>query len=66
VLSAICDWVDRWLIDGLVNVLGMVPAVIGAGLRGLQNGVVQFYAMAMVLGLLILIGTLMNWLPASK
>ncbi len=62
-LSAICNWVDRQLIDGLVNVLGMVPAAIGAGLRGLQNGVVQFYALAMVLGLLILIGTLMNWLP---
>jgi len=32
-------------------------------LRSLQNGVVQFYALAMILGLLALIGTLINWHP---
>jgi hypothetical protein len=27
----------------------------------LQNGLVQFYALAMVLGLLVLVGTLLMW-----
>jgi NADH-quinone oxidoreductase subunit L len=60
-LAAICNWFDRWIVDGLVNVLGVIPALAGAALRSLQNGVVQFYALAMVLGLLVLIGALVAW-----
>ena len=47
------------MIDGLVNLIGAVPAVFGAMLRPLQGGLVQFYALAMVLGLLALIGALL-------
>jgi NADH-quinone oxidoreductase subunit L len=53
-------WFDRYVIDGLVNACGMVPVLVGAVLRPLQNGLVPFYALAMVLGLLILIGTLLT------
>jgi len=60
-LAWICYWIDRWLIDGLVNLLGAIPPALGTTLRSLQNGVVQFYAMAMILGLLVLIGTLIPW-----
>jgi NADH-quinone oxidoreductase subunit L len=60
-LAAICNWFDRWIVDGLVNVSGAVPQFAGAALRSLQNGVVQFYALAMVLGLLVLIGALVAW-----
>jgi NADH-quinone oxidoreductase subunit L len=60
-LSRICNWLDRWIVDGLVNLFGAIPAVGGAALRSLQNGVVQFYALAMVLGLLVLIGALIAW-----
>ena len=52
--SAFC-WIDRWLVDGLVNLAGAVPPAIGSLMRGLQGGLVQFYAVAMVLGVLILI-----------
>jgi NADH-quinone oxidoreductase subunit L len=52
-------WADRYLIDGLVDVCGLAPKWIGAALRPLQNGLVQFYALAMVLGLLVLIGALL-------
>ena len=62
-LAAVCYWVDRHLIDGLVDLLGAIPPLFGWGLRSLQNGVVQFYALAMILGLLALIGTLINWHP---
>ncbi len=60
-LAWICYWIDRWLIDELVNLFGAIPPRVGATLRSLQNGVVQFYAMAMILGLLVLIGTLIPW-----
>jgi NADH-quinone oxidoreductase subunit L len=60
-LAVLCNWFDRWIVDGLVNVFGVVPALVGAALRSLQNGVVQFYALAMILGLLVLIGALISW-----
>jgi NADH-quinone oxidoreductase subunit L len=49
-------FIDRWIVDGLVNLVGRVPPALGAMLRPLQNGLVQFYALAMVLGVLTLIG----------
>jgi NADH-quinone oxidoreductase subunit L len=58
-LAWLSFWVDRYLIDGLVNVCGWSPKVVGAALRPLQNGMVQFYALAMMLALLLLIGALL-------
>ena len=55
------DWVDRWLIDGLVNLCAKIPRALGAILRSMQTGMVQFYALAMLLGVLVLIGTLLMW-----
>ncbi len=63
-LAMICYWIDRFIIDGLVNFVGAIPGVFGAGLRSLQSGMVQFYALAMILGLLVLIGALILW-PAG-
>jgi NADH-quinone oxidoreductase subunit L len=60
-LGVVSYWVDRYLIDGLVNLCGRVPVVLGSGLRSLQTGMVQFYALAMVLGLIVLIGALLWW-----
>jgi NADH-quinone oxidoreductase subunit L len=48
-------WLDQRLVDGLVNLVGWIPPAIGSLLRTLQNGVVQFYALVMVLGLLVLL-----------
>jgi NADH-quinone oxidoreductase subunit L len=50
---------DRVAIDGLVDLCGWLAALAGAMLRPLQNGLIQFYALAMVLGVLILIGALL-------
>jgi NADH-quinone oxidoreductase subunit L len=60
-LAGLSYWFDRNLVDGLVNLVGRVPVGLGTLLRALQNGLVQFYALAMVLGLLVLIGTLLVW-----
>ena len=59
--AAFCAFVDRWVIDGTVNLGGIIPRAVGSMLRTLQAGLVQFYALAMVLGVLVLIGTLLLW-----
>jgi len=48
-------WFDRYIVDGLVNFIGRVPWWLGSGMRVLQNGLVQFYALSMVLGLVVLL-----------
>jgi NADH-quinone oxidoreductase subunit L len=53
--------IDRYLIDGLVNLVGRIPPWIAAGLRSLQTGMVQFYALAMVWGVVVLVITLLVW-----
>jgi NADH-quinone oxidoreductase subunit L len=60
-LAAISFWIDRWIIDGLVNLCGRVPPAIGSLMRSLQMGLVPFYALAMVLGTLILIAAKILW-----
>jgi NADH-quinone oxidoreductase subunit L len=61
VIASICAWIDRWIIDGLVDLAGTIPPAIGYVMRGLQVGLVQFYALAMVLGMLILAAARMLW-----
>ncbi len=60
-LARLSDWFDRKVIDGLVNLVGRVPPWVAAGLRPLQSGLVQFYALAMVWGVLVLVLTLLIW-----
>jgi len=54
-------WVDRYVIDGLVNLVGKLPVWVGASLRSLQAGMVQFYALAMIWGVVVLAVTLLVW-----
>jgi NADH:ubiquinone oxidoreductase subunit 5 (subunit L)/multisubunit Na+/H+ antiporter MnhA subunit len=58
-IARLCYWADQAVIDGLVNLCGLVPRLIGAALRPLQNGLVQSYALGMLLGLLALLGLLL-------
>jgi NADH-quinone oxidoreductase subunit L len=60
-VALVSYWFDRFVIDGLVNFCGHAPLVFGSILRSLQSGMVQFYALVMVLGTLVLIGTLFIW-----
>lgn len=60
-LAAVCYFVDRWLVDGTVNLVGKLPGGIGWAARGLQGGLVSFYGLAMVLGLLSLIAARVVW-----
>ena len=55
-------WCDNWLIDGVVNFLGWLPRAVGSGLRSLQMGLVPFYALAMVLGLVVMLAMGVFWM----
>jgi NADH-quinone oxidoreductase subunit L len=50
---------DQHLIDAVVNIVGAFPRALGAMFRPLQGGLVQFYALVMVLGVLALMGALL-------
>ena len=57
-LAWLCAWADRRMLDGLVDLIGWLPRFLAARLRPLQAGLIPFYALAMILGLLALIGVL--------
>ncbi len=52
-LAAICEFVDRWVIDALVDCVGFIPGLFGSIIRPIQNGMVQNYAAVMMLGLVV-------------
>jgi NADH-quinone oxidoreductase subunit L len=54
-LARILAWLDRHVVDGLVNLFGAVPRGLGGMFRALQMGLVQFYALAMILGFVVLL-----------
>ena len=58
-LARLAALVDRHVIDGLVDFCGGIPKTIGAAFRPAHNGLLQFYALAMMLGLLVLLGALL-------
>jgi NADH-quinone oxidoreductase subunit L len=60
-IAAVCGWLDRSVIDRTVDAVGGLPWRLGTMLRSLQTGMIQFYAVAMALGLVVLAGTLMYW-----
>jgi NADH-quinone oxidoreductase subunit L len=48
-----CRLFDLGFLDSLVDLFGQVPRLFGRLFRPVQNGLVQFYALAMVLGLVV-------------
>jgi NADH-quinone oxidoreductase subunit L len=60
--AAFCKWVDTNVVDALVDLIGQVPRYLGIVFRPIQNGLAQFYALAMALGLAVfLIALLYNY-----
>jgi len=54
ILALLCYAVDRWVIDRIVDTCGKAPRAFGSVMRSLQMGLTSFYALAMILGLLVL------------
>jgi NADH-quinone oxidoreductase subunit L len=51
IFAHVCRIVDAYLLDGVVDLIGQMPAFCGFLVRPMQNGLVQFYALLMALGL---------------
>jgi NADH-quinone oxidoreductase subunit L len=49
---------DQYVVDGIVDLVGLIPSLIGGYVRWLQNGLVQFYALATILFLTVILGAL--------
>ena len=50
------------MIDRTDNAVGRIPPAMGSALRPLQNGLISFYAVGMILGLIVLLAAvLMGW-----
>jgi NADH-quinone oxidoreductase subunit L len=51
--TAFCRMFDLNILDGIVDLVGQLPRLLGGVFRPVQNGLVQFYALAMILGLTV-------------
>ncbi len=54
-LAAFSAWFDRTVIDALVDWVGWVPRAIGNMWRGVQSGLISFYALAMVMAVVVFV-----------
>jgi NADH-quinone oxidoreductase subunit L len=55
-VAALLWWFDRNVIDGTVNGIGALTADAGRGLRRVQTGRVQNYALGIAIGLIVMAG----------
>jgi NAD(P)H-quinone oxidoreductase subunit 5 len=60
ILSRVTDWIDRYVVDGLVNLVGLSSIFGGEALKYGNSGQAQFYALTIALGVVIT-AILMSW-----
>ncbi len=56
-VAAAAWWFDRNVIDGIVNWIGRSAGGLGTGLRRVQTGRVQNYALGIAIGLIVMAGS---------
>ncbi len=54
-VATLAAMIDRHLIDGLVDTIARIPVALGSVVRHLQSGLVQRYALAGVIGTLLIV-----------
>lgn len=64
-VSQIMYWFDRYIVDGFVNLVGMVTVFSGQSLKYNTSGQTQFYALTILLGIGLL-GILVSWPILSR
>ncbi|NES72406.1 MAG: NAD(P)H-quinone oxidoreductase subunit F, partial [Okeania sp. SIO2D1] len=57
-VSRIISWVDRYLVDGVVNFVGLATVFGGQGLKYNVSGQSQFYVLTILIGMTLLLGWL--------
>ena len=56
-VAAALWWFDRTIVDGIVNGVGGLTRGAGGGLRRIQTGRVQNYALGIAIGLIVMVGS---------
>ena len=59
-LSRLTDWLDRYLVDGFVNFIGLASVFSGEALKYNNSGRLQFYALTITFCVAV-ISILMSW-----
>jgi NAD(P)H-quinone oxidoreductase subunit 5 len=59
-VSQIMFWIDRYIVDGLVNLVGLATVFSGQSLKYNVSGQTQFYALTILLGVALL-GVMVSW-----
>jgi NADH-quinone oxidoreductase subunit L len=62
VISQVSRWFDVYVVDGAVNLAGWIPRKLGDWGKHLQTGYVQNYALAIFVGVLLLMLFYFYWL----
>jgi len=65
-VAAFLWWFDRTIIDGTVNGLGTLTRDAGGGLRRIQTGRVQNYALGIAIGLIVMAGSFLVIVAAPR
>lgn len=60
IVSQLISWIDRYIVDGLVNLVGLATIFSGQSLRYNVSGQTQFYAFTIVVGVALL-GLMVSW-----
>jgi NAD(P)H-quinone oxidoreductase subunit 5 len=60
ILSRITDWIDRFIVDGFINAVGLVSIMSSESLKYSNSGQSQFYVLTIVVGMSV-IGLIMAW-----
>lgn len=55
VSNQVLTFFDEWIVDGIVNGVARLATLLGRGMRYLQTGVVQTYAAALVIGVVLML-----------
>jgi NADH:ubiquinone oxidoreductase subunit 5 (subunit L)/multisubunit Na+/H+ antiporter MnhA subunit len=56
VVAGTSNFFDRWFVDGAVNLTAAILDNSSYVFRSVQNGLVQSYALAMLIGVFLIIG----------
>ncbi|HEY9602108.1 MAG TPA: NAD(P)H-quinone oxidoreductase subunit F [Allocoleopsis sp.] len=59
-VSQVISWADRYIVDGLVNLVGMATVFSGQSLKYNVSGQTQFYALTILFGI-ALFGLIVAW-----
>lgn len=58
VIAKAIDWLDRYFVDGLINLFGLATLFSGQSLKYNNSGQSQYYAISIIAGILIIIGAI--------